>query len=122
MKNVVIVGTGLIGGSFGLALRKAGFDGVIRGVRSCAMGALLDGDLGIAFFDFGLDDVIGLRCCQASAFGAELVLTAKAPPLFPSQSQPLRALARSPPAVDECVCFAANRHLLEKSEREPEWR
>jgi len=34
MKHVVIVGTGLIGGSFGLALRKAGFAGTITGVSS----------------------------------------------------------------------------------------
>src|SRR4051812_25005010 len=34
MNNVVIVGTGLIGASFGLALRKAGYDGVICGVSS----------------------------------------------------------------------------------------
>jgi prephenate dehydrogenase len=34
MQNVVIVGTGLIGTSFGLALRKAGFDGAITGVSS----------------------------------------------------------------------------------------
>src|ERR1035441_5097231 len=34
MQNVVIVGTGLIGSSFGLALREAGFDGPITGVSS----------------------------------------------------------------------------------------
>jgi prephenate dehydrogenase len=34
MKNVAIVGTGLIGASFGLALRKAGFEGTITGVSS----------------------------------------------------------------------------------------
>jgi prephenate dehydrogenase len=34
MKHVVIVGTGLIGASFGLALRKAGYDGSITGVSS----------------------------------------------------------------------------------------
>lgn len=34
MKNVTIIGTGLIGSSFGLALRKAGFDGPITGVSS----------------------------------------------------------------------------------------
>ena len=34
MNNVAIVGTGLIGASFGLALRKAGFDGEIVGVSS----------------------------------------------------------------------------------------
>ena len=34
MKSVAIVGVGLIGGSFGLALRKAGFDGAILGVSS----------------------------------------------------------------------------------------
>jgi prephenate dehydrogenase len=34
MKHVVIVGTGLIGASFGLALRRAGFDGAITGVSS----------------------------------------------------------------------------------------
>jgi prephenate dehydrogenase len=34
MKTVAIVGTGLIGASFGLALRKAGFDGAILGVSS----------------------------------------------------------------------------------------
>jgi prephenate dehydrogenase len=34
MKHVVIVGTGLIGASFGLALRKAGYQGAITGVSS----------------------------------------------------------------------------------------
>src|ERR1019366_69718 len=34
MKQVTIVGTGLIGASFGLALREAGFDGPIVGVSS----------------------------------------------------------------------------------------
>lgn len=34
MRRVAIVGVGLIGGSFGLALRKAGFDGEIIGVSS----------------------------------------------------------------------------------------
>jgi prephenate dehydrogenase len=34
MKHVVIVGTGLIGASFGLALRKAGYKGAITGVSS----------------------------------------------------------------------------------------
>jgi prephenate dehydrogenase len=34
MKHVAIVGTGLIGASFALALRKAGFDGAITGVSS----------------------------------------------------------------------------------------
>jgi prephenate dehydrogenase len=38
MKRVVIAGTGLIGASFGLALRQAGFDGEIVGVSSpCAL-------------------------------------------------------------------------------------
>jgi len=36
MQNVVIVGTGLIGSSFGLALRQAGFNGAIAGVSSPA--------------------------------------------------------------------------------------
>jgi prephenate dehydrogenase len=34
MRSAAIVGTGLIGGSFGLALRKAGFQGTIVGVSS----------------------------------------------------------------------------------------
>ena len=34
MDNVVIVGTGLIGASFGLAMRKAGYKGTITGVSS----------------------------------------------------------------------------------------
>lgn len=34
MKTVAVVGVGLIGGSFGLALRQAGFDGEIIGVSS----------------------------------------------------------------------------------------
>jgi len=34
MKQIAIVGTGLIGASFGLALRRAGFDGSIVGVSS----------------------------------------------------------------------------------------
>lgn len=40
MQNVVIVGTGLIGSSFGLALRQAGFGGIITGVSS--PGAIAD--------------------------------------------------------------------------------
>ncbi|HTQ55717.1 MAG TPA: prephenate dehydrogenase/arogenate dehydrogenase family protein [Bryobacteraceae bacterium] len=36
METVAIVGVGLIGGSFGLALRKAGFRGAILGVSSAA--------------------------------------------------------------------------------------
>jgi prephenate dehydrogenase len=40
VKKVAIVGTGLIGSSFGLALRSAGFDGAITGVSSA--GALAD--------------------------------------------------------------------------------
>jgi prephenate dehydrogenase len=36
MEKVAIVGVGLIGASFGLALRKAGFDGPIIGVSSAA--------------------------------------------------------------------------------------
>jgi prephenate dehydrogenase len=40
MKSVVIVGTGLIGASFGLALRQAGFEGPITGVSS--PGAITD--------------------------------------------------------------------------------
>ena len=34
MRTVAIVGVGLIGGSFGLALRKAGFPATILGVSS----------------------------------------------------------------------------------------
>jgi prephenate dehydrogenase len=34
MKSVAIIGTGLIGASFGLALRRAGFEGAIVGVSS----------------------------------------------------------------------------------------
>ncbi|MGA9624301.1 MAG: prephenate dehydrogenase/arogenate dehydrogenase family protein, partial [Bryobacteraceae bacterium] len=34
MRSVAIVGTGLIGASFGLALRQAGFEGPIAGVSS----------------------------------------------------------------------------------------
>ncbi len=41
METVTIVGVGLIGGSFGLALRKAGFDGRLIGVSS--PGAVRDG-------------------------------------------------------------------------------
>lgn len=40
MTRVAIVGTGLIGASFGLALRRAGFDGAITGVSS--PGAIAD--------------------------------------------------------------------------------
>ncbi|HYW41697.1 MAG TPA: prephenate dehydrogenase [Bryobacteraceae bacterium] len=40
MENVAIVGTGLIGASFGLALRQAGFQGAITGVSS--PGAIAD--------------------------------------------------------------------------------
>ena len=34
MRTVAIVGVGLIGGSFALALKKAGFDGRVIGVSS----------------------------------------------------------------------------------------
>src|SRR5512146_1595459 len=50
MQAVAIVGAGLIGGSFGLALRKAGFGGRIVGVSSeaalraaCERGAIDEG-------------------------------------------------------------------------------
>ena len=36
MRTVTVVGVGLIGGSFALALRKAGFQGRIFGVSSPA--------------------------------------------------------------------------------------
>ena len=43
MRTVAIVGVGLIGGSFGLALRKAGFEGEILGVSSAgAISAALE--------------------------------------------------------------------------------
>jgi prephenate dehydrogenase len=50
MKHAVIVGTGLIGASFGLALRKAGFTGAITGVSSlgAAAGALAAGAIDCA--------------------------------------------------------------------------
>src|SRR3974377_274015 len=44
MQTVALVGTGLIGGSFGLALRKAGFDGASVGVSSVR--ALAEGGAG----------------------------------------------------------------------------
>lgn len=45
MKTVAIIGVGLMGGSFGLALRKAGFDGEILGVcePACARTAIAHG-------------------------------------------------------------------------------
>jgi prephenate dehydrogenase len=43
MKTVAIVGTGLIGSSFGLALRQAGFTGAILGVSGAVEGAVARG-------------------------------------------------------------------------------
>lgn len=64
MKTVAIFGVGLIGGSFGLALRRAGFRGRILGVSSMATiqaarsrGAI---DLGVAFEDAAKADLIYL--------------------------------------------------------------
>lgn len=54
MKRVAIAGVGLIGGSFALALRRAGFDGEIRGVSSPATIAaatelrIIDGAMSLA--------------------------------------------------------------------------
>jgi prephenate dehydrogenase len=43
METVAIVGVGLIGGSFGLALKKAGFNGAVLGVSSeASLGAALE--------------------------------------------------------------------------------
>src|ERR1700728_1982212 len=43
METVAIVGVGLIGGSFGLALKKAGFGGAVLGVSSeSSIGAALE--------------------------------------------------------------------------------
>ena len=50
MRNVTIVGVGLIGGSFALALRAAGFEGAITGVSSPAT---LDAALRLGVVDRG---------------------------------------------------------------------
>ena len=63
MQSAGIIGVGLIGGSFGLALRKAGFKGAILGVSSArsieeAVGRvdLLDTDMAVAHWKAaGLD-------------------------------------------------------------------
>jgi prephenate dehydrogenase len=64
MKTVAIIGTGLIGSSFGLALRKAGFTGSIVGVSSdrtiadaVAVGAI---DQGAALAEAAQSDLIFL--------------------------------------------------------------
>ena len=50
MKSVAIIGTGLIGASFGLALRKEGFDGRIVGVSSASA---IDAAVGVGAIDRG---------------------------------------------------------------------
>ena len=61
MNSVAIVGVGLIGGSFGLALRKAGFAGRIIGVSSAATiekalrGGVIDAALPLAEASAGAD-------------------------------------------------------------------
>ena len=57
MRTVAIAGVGLIGGSFALALRKAGFTGTILGVSSAAT---LDTALRLGVIDCGtsLDDAL----------------------------------------------------------------
>src|SRR4051794_21842740 len=64
MESVAIVGTGLIGSSFGLALRAAGFTGAILGVSSeravadaVACGAV---DRGAKLADIGAADLVFL--------------------------------------------------------------
>ncbi len=67
MKTVAIAGVGLIGGSFGLALRAAGFEGRIVGVSSA-------GTIGKAVARGAIDEGVSLE--QAAA-EADLVLLAQ---------------------------------------------
>ena len=72
MKTVAIVGVGLIGGSFGLALRRSGFDGSILGVSSARSidealergainrGATLEEAAGLADLIFLAQPVLGI--------------------------------------------------------------
>src|SRR5260370_4692393 len=52
-KQITIIGTGLIGGSFGLALRAAGYAGRIVG---CDRGAVLDRAKGMRAISTGNED------------------------------------------------------------------
>lgn len=67
MRTVAIVGVGLIGGSFGLALRKAGFDGEILGVSS-------DGAIADALQRGAIDR--GLKLAEAAGL-ADLIYLAQ---------------------------------------------
>src|SRR5579863_316777 len=69
MKNVAIVGTGLIGASFGLALKQAGFGGGIYGVSSRAA---LDEALAVGAID---------RASSLAEAGAECDLLFLAQPI-----------------------------------------
>lgn len=74
MRTVAIAGVGLIGGSFALALRQAGFDGAILGVRSRSADEALK--LGV------IDEAVSLdEACR----GADLLYLA----------QPVKAILRT---------------------------
>ena len=66
-KQITIMGTGLIGGSFGLAVKAAGFSGRIVG---CDQRAVLDRALAMGAIDAGEEDPV------AAVQGSDLILLA----------------------------------------------
>jgi prephenate dehydrogenase len=84
MNTVAIVGVGLIGGSFALALRKAGFTGEILGVSSqavietaCELGTV---DRGVTLTEAAQADLIYLAQPVDRILGTLVTLGAIAPP------------------------------------------
>jgi prephenate dehydrogenase len=83
MNTVAVVGVGLIGGSFALALRKAGFDGSIIGVSSQAT---IDAAIRVGAIDEG-------RPLRAAAAASDLVYLA----------QPIGGILRTLAEIDAVV-------------------
>lgn len=123
MNTVAIVGVGLIGGSFALALRKAGFIGEILGVSSqaaietaCALGAV---DRGVPLEEAAQADLIYLAQPVDRILRTVATLGAIAPPscLITDAGSTKRAIVHQATAHVRAARFLGGHPMAGKERR-----
>jgi prephenate dehydrogenase len=123
MNTVAIVGVGLIGGSFALALRKAGFTGEILGVSSqaaietaCALGAV---DRGVPLEEAAQAELIYLAQPVDRILGTLATLGAIAPPncLITDAGSTKRAIVHQAAAYVRAARFLGGHPMAGKESR-----
>src|SRR5438270_13192300 len=87
-RQITIIGTGLIGGSLGLALKAAGFEGKIVG---CDRGSVLDRARGMRAIDLGSEDPVEAVAGSdlivlATRVGAIIDLIERSGPIVPPEA------------------------------------